>query len=162
MALAGCVAFPSGDTVPPAPPVAGTNARVAMGPVFGRHAEVVKEVLATSGVEAPDAEADRRFVVWIDEHIVQQDPLDLLSGFTLLTIPAMRWHEVHLRGRLLARDGAVLAEADARGEACILFGWPLLLAFPLWSDVEGSNVVEEQVRGLTRTVLASLLDSGRS
>lgn len=157
IALAGCVAFPAED-LPPAP-FPATEARVSLGPVFGRHAKVVQEVLEASGVEAPDAEADARFVVWIDEALVQQDPLDLLSGFTLTTVPAVRWHKVHLVGRLTSRDGDVLAEAEARAETCVLFGWPLLFVFPLWSDPEGTSVVEEQVRGLTRTVLAALLSA---
>lgn len=153
----GCVAVSTVE--PPAAVTPHQGARLAQGAVFGPHAEVVQEVLEASGAAVPDADADARFVVWVEERLVQEAPLDLLSAFTFLTIPVVRWHRLHLMGKLVARDGAVLAEAEARSEACVLFGWPLLLVLPLWSDTEGSRVVQEQVRGLTRSVLASLLAS---
>jgi hypothetical protein len=161
LATAGCAAVSTEDPPRGTLALGPADARIAMGDVFGPHAAAVQEALEASGAEAPDAEAEARFVVWVDELIVQQDPLDLLAGFTLTTIPAVRWHQLRLTGKLVARDGAVLAEAEARSEACVLFGWPLLLAFPLWSDGAGSDVIDEQVRGLTRSVLASLLSSDR-
>lgn len=179
-ASSGCVAYQSQEAPGTPRNLPVSNPVWTTGSIAGPHAEVVARVIAASGtavaeepviVEDSSGAADpalteepprarkkkSRVFVWVDEVVVGPGALDFAAGLTLTTLPLMRWHELHVRGEIVAPTGRVVASAEARSEVGVLFGWPMVFAVPMWTDLEGTGLVKAHVRSLTRAVLSSLV-----
>lgn len=158
VATSGCVAL-QGRTIPRPP----TNLplmtpRWTAFAIEGAHPDAATAVVVASGTcgsSAPGRPA-RRLVLTITDKVDSSGALDFLAGMTLTTLPAVRWHDLRVRGDLVEGD-QVVASAEDMSTLSVVVGWPMVFLLPYWTDADGTRLAAANVRALTRGVISELV-----
>lgn len=174
LSASGCIVFPSAPRgVPSAspPPRPLWSTRVIDGPApagverairesgtVGRDAVAFTGSSSSAFTGSSTESASRPLVL----HVAFEDTVDappalaFLAGVTLITVPAMQWHEVVVRGWVT--DGEErLFEAHARRQVVVAWAWWGAFTPWLWTGPDGETAIDESVHAMTAEVIADLV-----